>query len=184
MSGMDKEGFALLYTATVEEAAHKAARDSAVVDAEDLEMDIWAELYAKFDEYSALEAKHVMWRIHRIARMAAAKERRDYEHFRGNFVYTTDSVKRILEESIWIEVDKAPDVDGRVDVKEAFGQLTENMQRALFKRHAMDEELTSAEKRSAQRAVERIADILNDSVSLEEVEVDTIGVHNGMAEAY
>ena len=176
---MDREGFCLYYKSYVRGAALGAARSSSVIDADDVEMAIWEDLYARFDYVSEATEAHVKWLISHKANEAAAKERRDYEYYRGAFVYTANSVRQILEEAVWVELDTVVDVAARVDVMNAYAKLNDNWRRVLFRRFGLREELSAADTRASNRAITRIADLLNDSVHLELVEPDEVGVTDG-----
>lgn len=86
---------------------HKAAQSVSyqwpgVVQAEDLEQDIYVrlletpgsveQLISEFDDKSRLNA------IIKIGHQIAAQERTDYEVFSGNFRYSVNEVKRLLED--------------------------------------------------------------------------------------
>lgn len=176
---MDRDGFALFYQAYVRAAALGAARGSSVVDPDDVEMAIWEELFARFDYFAKATEAHVKWFVAHKANEAAAKERRDFEYFRGAFVYTANAVRQILEEAVWVELDSVVDVAARVDVMTAYAKLNDNWRRVLFRRFGLREELSAADTRTSNRAINRIADLLNDSIHLELVEPDEVGVTNG-----
>lgn len=171
---MSKEGFALFYRSAVQEAAAGAIIGATGIEADDVEMTVWEALYSRFDYYSSMEPNAVHWLIRRKANEAVAKERRDLEHFRGCFVYTTSFVRTVLDEAVWVELDGVPDIDARVDVMTAYAGLNVKQRTSLFKRFGLRDELTGAEKKMANRAIIRIADVLNANVDIHEEELEFI----------
>ncbi|MFB9926297.1 hypothetical protein ACFORO_42635 [Amycolatopsis halotolerans] len=84
----------------VKRAARSAARSwDGVVGADDVEQEIWVHLLEKdrTATVSAMDADDRRKVLGRIADQVARQERADYEAFRGNFHYSTDEVRAILE---------------------------------------------------------------------------------------
>lgn len=171
---MDREGFHIFYASAVTEAAEHATKGLSYVEREDVEMTVWEALYKNFEYNAKLEPKNVYWLIRRKANEAVAKEKRDYEYFRGAFVYTPQIVRAILADAVWVDLEGVPDIDARIDVVRIFGELPLKQRQVLFRRYAVGDILTDAETKAATRAINKITDRLNAITPLEEETLDVL----------
>lgn len=122
----------------------------------------------------------------KIAQQIASTWRDEYEHFNGNFRYSTDEVRQILSRgaissSIWDSVDSNGNPleesawhagSGRTafgkqariepfDIRAAFPQLSAGHRRALVRKYAHQEILNGAERMELSRAVESLTRLMN-----------------------
>lgn len=99
----------------------------------------------------------------KFAREYVARERINFMHFAGAYVYTPAIVEVYLRDAIWVELEDVPDIDGRVDVKNIIATLPLETKRALFVHFGLDQPFKSgtAEHRRIHRAVDTISDRLN-----------------------
>jgi len=120
--------------------------------------------------------------LHRIGQQIASAMRDDYEHFTGNFLYSTGEIRSILSSGILSglsEVVEGGEVDDarswvyngvkqtrtrleHVDVLNAYMDLEKSHQTWLIRRFVNNEVIDSAnDRKSVTRAVDRLTDILN-----------------------
>ncbi|WP_346921380.1 hypothetical protein [Glutamicibacter creatinolyticus] len=160
--------FVTVHHDTVVKVAETVARSFKTVDAEDLAQDMWESLgkgWKKIIE-SSRSVRSVLFAV---AKRIANEERIDYMHFTGSFLYTPDEVRDILESSAWVEVEKAPDVEGRADVTQKFEKLPSGQKAALFKRYALgvpSKDLTKSEKNAVFNGITNLTDRLNSGLRL------------------
>ncbi|WP_158684429.1 hypothetical protein [Amycolatopsis orientalis] len=86
----------------VKRAAARSARSwDGVAEADDIAQDMWLHLLEKgrVDAVAEMDDEVRPKVLGRIADQVAKQERADYEAFRGNFVYSTDEVRAILEDA-------------------------------------------------------------------------------------
>ncbi|GAA1411859.1 hypothetical protein AUR04nite_00690 [Glutamicibacter uratoxydans] len=159
------EEFQHKYWEVVHNVCKKIGRTSATVEAEDLEQDVWVSMQEKDHWKKILDyEKSIPGVLKKQAERLATKERVDYMHFSGSYMYTPKDVRRILSESVWCEAEKAPDIEGRVDVRREFDKLVEARRLAIYKRygHGFDSfELTRSEQMAFYRGIDQITDRLN-----------------------
>lgn len=89
-------------TNEVRQAAKTVARGwDGVVEADDVEQEIWVYLLEKRQVYAIqkLEEQHRRNLLRRIGTQISQQHRADYEAFTGNFLYSTDDVRAILEKA-------------------------------------------------------------------------------------
>jgi hypothetical protein len=143
---------------------HKAARSAHssndIIDIEDLEQELWVFYleHGSIQDYTDAKKSSL---LRQQAKKICRQERVDYQHFSGAFHYTPAAVRSILEDCVWMKVEDAYDIEGRVDVSEAMRELTQEQRNLLCLKYGYGEELTGTQKRAAFKAVDRIADILN-----------------------
>ncbi|AIG78427.1 Hypothetical protein AJAP_27920 [Amycolatopsis japonica] len=147
----------------IRRAAKRVGREwSAVTTAEDVEQEIvlhlltkdTAEKLADFDD----AARGVT--LYRIGTQIAAQERIDYDHFTGNYRYSTNDVRKILD------LDALLKIRERTSAEEA--DLDEGMA-MLRKRHARYAEVVvlryrfkeNVDRRVLHRAVDALAECMN-----------------------
>lgn len=93
-------------------AARKVARDwPGVVDADDIEQDLWVRLLETESAIAAvldLEPQARSRFLHRSGHVIAAQYRNEYDIFSGNFYYSTEDVRGILQKDPAQDEDQAP----------------------------------------------------------------------------
>jgi DNA-directed RNA polymerase specialized sigma24 family protein len=99
----------------------------------------------------------------KFARQYVARERIEYMHFAGAFIYNPAIVEVYLRDAVWANVEDVPDIDGRVDVRDAVNTLPLETRRCLFTHYGLDQPYKGGTKEymTVYRAVERISDLLN-----------------------
>jgi hypothetical protein len=99
----------------------------------------------------------------KYARKYVARERINYMHFAGAFVYTPAIVEVYLKDAVWVELEDVIDIDGRVDVKNIIATLPLETKRVLFVHYGLDQPYKSETKeyKRVKRAVDTISDRLN-----------------------
>lgn len=140
------------------------------LDVDDIEQHIWLTLSQKAlrpdgtgTDFRKWDAKGIADFGIKAARTYVARERIEYMHFAGAFVYTPAIVEGYLKVCVWSNLEDVPDIDGRVDVVEAVKALPLDTQRELFTTYGLDQPFPggSAPYRRVERAVEKISDRLN-----------------------
>jgi DNA-directed RNA polymerase specialized sigma24 family protein len=154
-------------------AAHTARREHRGVrtlEVEDIEQQIWLTIAKKALRANGKGTDFRLWDrtgianlMTKIAREYVARERIEYMHFAGAFIYTPAIVEVYLKDAAWANLEDVVDIDGRTDVKDALATLPLETQRALFIHYGTDNPYpaTSAEYKRVVRAVEAISDKLN-----------------------
>lgn len=159
------EEFASLHMETVREIAQQIYRKFGTVESEDIEQGIWEAVIKTFDKaFSGLDESTARSRIHRVGMNYQNSEDMDLMHFSGNYTYTPSEVRLKLATCVWVELDKCPDVDAKIDLQAAFEALPPKQRMALFKRYGMKtplEEMSVAEKRALFRGADGICVWLN-----------------------
>lgn len=140
-----------------------------VMDPEDLEQDLWVFYLEEIQPRGYHDAAAVDL-LKKQATKLDRQERIDYMHFRGSFIYTPGMVRTLLADAVWCEVEDAFDIEGRVDVTRALGELPHRTQRKLFYWFGRGERTDSpAEKMAISRAVDQITATLNFRSEAEQV---------------
>lgn len=154
----------------IQKIARREHRGVQTLDVDDIEQHIWltfGEKALKADgsgtDFRTWEAKGIADLAIKVARQYVARERIEYMHFAGAFIYTPAIVEVYLKEAVWTELENAVDIDGRVDVREALKTLPLQTQQDLFVHYGMDQphDVRSAAYKRVERAVETISDRLN-----------------------
>lgn len=155
------------FTEVINEISRKEATD--VMDQDDLQQELWVYL---LERYSKIENEgQMVTLLKKQARIITKQERIDYMHFRGSFIYTPSMVRTLLADAVWCEVEDAFDIEGRVDVTRALGELSHRTQRKLFYWFGRGERTDSpAEKMAISRAVDQITATLNFRSGAEQVD--------------
>lgn len=156
-------------------ARHVSLEWADVLDAEDIRQEIVVRLLE--DNYAEtlrdMEDRPRRKTLFKIGVQIAAGERVDYEHFSGQYRYSTDEVRERLERGALDSVgeDRLGTIAGDpavafsvedVDVRHAFPSLTENHQDAI--RYWLSKDrgpLTAAERMTVTRAVDALTHELN-----------------------
>lgn len=152
-----------------------------VVDSwEDMASDIMA-LLVKDNQgikIQQLDPKAKRKTLHMIGQQIASSMRDDYEHFTGNYLYSTNEVRSILGSGILKELTETVELPGtdrdwavgdkksvtrleHVDVLNAFNQLEGHHRGILIRRFNQGEQLDNVDRKDLTRAVDRLTDILN-----------------------
>lgn len=154
---------------TVTKISRRELRGCQTTTAEDVEQHVWLKLceWAQADgkgtDFRTWDRFGIADLIVKIARKFIARERIDFMHFAGAFVYTPAIVEVYLKDAVWANVEDVVDIDGRVDVRDAIQSLPLATQQALFIHYGMDQPYTAgtATYKRVMRAVDTISDRLN-----------------------
>lgn len=161
------------HSETIAKVARKEHRGVQTLDFEDVEQAIWLKLTEKSrqtssykgTDFTTWDAPGIAALATKIAREYVSRERIEYMHFAGAFIYNPAIVEVYLADAVWKNVEDVPDIDGRVDVRDAVATLPLETRRLLFIHFGLDQPYDQrthkAEYSRVQRAVERISDVLN-----------------------
>jgi len=151
--------------------ARKEHRGVATVEVEDIEQAIMLKITEKSKQTNSFKGTDfTTWDrtgldhlFTKFARDYVARERIEYMHFAGAFIYNPAIVEVYLKDAVWVNLEDVPDIDGRVDVKEILATFPLEWRRALFVHYGMDQPYKSDTKeyKRVYRAVEVISDRLN-----------------------
>lgn len=151
--------------------ARKEHRGVQTVDADDIEQEICLQFAKRSKTTSSHKGtdfttwdREGLWSMAtKFARAYVARERIEYMHFAGAFIYNPAIVEAFLKDAVWSPLEDVYDIDGRVDVKDALGTLPLATRRELFTHYGMDQPYANADpaRKRVDRAVERISDLLN-----------------------
>lgn len=153
----------------ISKIARREHRGVQTIEVDDIEQHIW-EMIGKWSlrddrgtDFRTWDEKGIADLAIRVARKYVARERIEYMHFAGAFIYTPAIVEGYLKVCVWTELEDVPDIDGRVDVVEAVKSLPLNIQRELFVTYGLDQPYPNAHaaRKRVERAVETISDRLN-----------------------
>jgi hypothetical protein len=157
---------------TVTKISRRELRGCQTTTAQDVEQHVWLTLgekalkaNGKGTDFSAWDRFGISDLIVKIARDFIARERIEYMHFAGAFVYTPAIVETYLKDAVWADLEDVYDIDGRVDVRDIIQTLPLATQQALFIHFGMDQpydpNTDNALYKRVYRAVETISDRLN-----------------------
>lgn len=138
------------------------------MDPRDLEQELW--VFFLESNQSIVNEGQMVTLLKKRARAITKKERIDYMYFRGGFLYTPGMVRRLLEDAVWCDVEDVIDVEGRVDVSTALGELTDRERRLLYGWFCLGDRRGDITKQSISRIVDKITDSLNLNTEAEEVD--------------
>ena len=160
----------------VTKIAKREHKGAATVTVEDVSQAVWLFLFENIQHLGAYTAVGIADLATKSARKYLLKERIDYMHFMGNFIYTPEIVETYLKDAVWSQVEDVPDIDGRVDVTDEYNRLPLHDRQILFKKYALGEPPAnnSAERKTADRALVRITNNLN--LKLNQLKVDDANV--------
>jgi len=180
----------------LEKDIKKAARSVAfdwpgVVEAEDIEQDIWEHIISRPNTTSDLLAMEPTPRyrtISKIGHRIASKERDDYDHFTGNFRYSVNEVRSLLSQGALASIHSVQSgwssqevvssggefadtvntmVSMETDLKRAMAKLKETTPQyhgILIRKYLQNEYIESgADKKRASLALEALTDNMNKS---------------------
>jgi hypothetical protein len=169
--------FYLDWLPSAQRIAAREHRDSTLFARDDIEQAIWEHVIGNWKHYVAIEdPKFVEIYMTKAARGYVRKERVDFMYFAGAFVYTPKIVAAFLETCAWKPLEEVPDVDARVDLREAFELLRKSapsQAAAVFKRYGLNEdEMSSAERMNLSRGVDAICHRLNSGLRLSAESID------------
>lgn len=148
----------------IQQAAKKTARDwNGIISADDAEQEIvirlledaYAEKLLCFDQNARTET------LEKIGRQIASDYRTDYDHFTGNFFYSTNDVREILERGALHEERVSTNTE-RLDLDEGMALLkrrNERYAKMLGRRYLAGEEVK--ERMVLSRAVDLLTDCMN-----------------------
>lgn len=150
-------------TDTLIRGAAKAAHvPGDLLSRDDLIQDLWQFWLSRTElqEYPENTQKSI---LRRHARSIIAKERTDYAYFTGAYLYTPTTVRWLLQEAVWVAPFASPDIEGRIDVQKAMRSLSAKDQAVLEAAYAfnMYPNLSKTQQKRVQRAVDKLAAILN-----------------------
>jgi hypothetical protein len=155
---------------TITKISRRELRGCQTTTAEDVEQHVWLILSQKALKADGTGTDFRLWDrfgisdlIIKVAREFVARERIEFMHFAGAFIYTPGIVEVYLKDAVWANLEDVVDIDGRVDVKEIILTLPLGTQRELFVHYGMDQphDHKSAAYKRVERAVETISDRLN-----------------------
>lgn len=138
-------------------------RQSKLFDLSDVEQAIWLHFIERWDTVKEYPEGQIMSLAKQAAQRFCVNERQDYMYFTGQYVYSGDEVKAILEESTWVSNEDVIDIEGRMDVQREFANLPANQQRALFRKFARGEVLDSTGRGLVARGLKRLTNLMNNS---------------------
>src|SRR5690606_30008929 len=100
--------------------------------------------------------------LKRIAEQIASIERIDYDHFSGNYCYSSKEVRSALEKGVLRQQPTKADPIS-IDIHTAFEQLSDEKKEELVRRYVKFEPAgeTSRERMRTQRAVDKLAELMN-----------------------
>lgn len=135
---------------------------------DDVAQAIWEHMMKDWAHYQAADDGLVKHMARRAARRYCHEERVKYMYANGAFLYTPGMVRRYLEEVVWCSPEDCRDVDARVDLSEAYAQLSKAQKAAVYKKYGLKEPLTKpAEQVAESRAVSNITTRLNTGLRLQ-----------------
>lgn len=163
------------HSAMVAKIAKREHKGALTVTVEDVEQAIWLFLFENIQHLSQYTTNGFADIATKSARKYLFKERIDFMHFMGNFIYTPDIVETYLKDSVWRETEDVPDIDGRVDVTDEFNRLPLRQRQILFRKYGLGdpldaEDTSGRDRKMAERAVVRITNNLN--LKLNQTKVD------------
>jgi len=158
------------HSVTVAKISRRELRGCQTTTADDVAQHIWERMLewsltedGKGTDFRTWDAFGVSNLMVKIARKFVARERIEFMHFAGAFVYTPAIVEVYLKDAVWANLEDVYDIDGRVDVKNIILTLPLETQRCLFVHYGMDQPYPAGtnEYMRVYRAVETISDRLN-----------------------
>lgn len=164
------------HSVMVGKIAKREHKGAVTVTVEDVSQAVWLFLFENVQHLNGYTQKGIADLATKSARKYLLKERIDYMHFMGNFIYTPEIVEQYLRDAVWAQVEDVPDIDGRVDVTDAFNRLPLPHRVALFKKYGLGEtpDNASPERKLGDRALLWITNSLN--LKLNQTKVDSIHV--------
>jgi hypothetical protein len=161
------------YAHIVQKVARIEHKGAFTVTVEDIEQAVWLVIAQKIQHLGGYTGNGIADFATKAARSYLLKERIDYMHFTGSFIYTPDMVEVYLQDSVWKEVEDVPDIDGRVDVTDEYNRLPLPQRQILFRKYGLGENPNRedhAARKMADRALVTITNNLN--LKLNQTKVD------------
>lgn len=165
------------HSALVAKIARREHKGAMTVTVEDVEQAIWLFMFENIQHLTGYTAPGISDLATKSARKYLLKERIDYMHFMGNFIYTPEIVETYLRDAVWSNVEDVPDIDGRVDVTDEFNRLPLPTRQALFRKYGLGESPASKDSTARSvidRAVVRITNNLNLKLHQTKVENENV----------
>lgn len=164
---METELYEKLVDAVQREAKQAERRWNNIIEADDIEQEIWLFLIENKSSQRFLataEPAQVAAALKTRADTICSKERLDLEHFSGNFHYTPSEVRGLLEE-IGAEYD-VPEADEKIDLQLGLDELLQyhpNFFEYIEKAYYLGEDFssTSTLRDQKSRAVEKLTELMN-----------------------
>jgi hypothetical protein len=171
--------FYLDWLPSVTRIAAREHHGSSVYARDDIEQAIWEHVIKNWKHYLAVEdPKYVEIYMTRAAKGYVRQERVDFMYFTGSFIYTPKIVAAYLETCAWQPLEEVPDIDARVDLREAFELLRKSAPKqaaAVFKRYGMGETgLSSTESSNLRYGIESICHRLNSGLRLSAESIELV----------
>lgn len=165
--GNMKELYTLLNDSVQRAATSAAYKWHGLLEAEDIEQELWVEILDSPATAGKLEGSDADLVTDLLARMAdriCIKERDSYEHFSGQYRYSVNEAKTVVE-AFFLRSGEELLID-LVDVEVAFDRLGETnpaQADAIFRRYALGETTTgnSAFNNSLTRGLTKLTDYMN-----------------------
>lgn len=141
-------------------------KNSHIFSIEDVSQAIWEHMMKDWKYYQDADEGLIKHMARRAARRYCQRQRTQYMHASGQYVYTPGMVRRYLEDVVWCSPEDCKDVDARVDLSEAFRKLTKGQKAAIYKKFALKEPLEKNEQVAESRGVSAITARLNSGLRL------------------
>lgn len=176
---MNEQDYLRLKPIVQYESVAIAEDTSIVIDAEDIEQEMWLHLNEKWSYYSGKEDGFVRVGIRKVGKTYCMEERYRYTHYSAQYVYTNEEVRQLFksgffEEAAWQDVPKKGDYkltvdEGGVtvalwDIRAAYDSLSKPEREAIFRKYALDDQLDTTERKRLSRAVDAVTRYLNSKV--------------------
>lgn len=154
----------------IEHLVKKVARSAEnrwnhLLDADDIEQELWLFIMESPSVQNYLDTRsdgEIVNALNIQADNICSKERLDYDHFSGNFIYSPKDVRRLLEN---ITQEERVLDDERIDFDIALGALkdeTPHYYDSIYSQFYMGYEAGSAaDRKRVERAVDKLADLMN-----------------------
>lgn len=167
MSTHVEELYTLLHTPIEKAAASASYKWHGLLEPDEIASELWIEILDSGATAGKLQGSDMNLVTDLLARMAdriCIGERDDYEHFTGNYRYSVNEAKVLVEE-YFLRNEEEFMVD-LVDVEIALDQLLEINQgqyEAIFRRYALGEVPVEPMKSRLKRGLTKITDYMNRS---------------------
>ena len=153
------------YSPLVARIAKREHKGAVSCHVDDVEQAVWLFMFENVQHLAGYTEPGIRDLATKSARKYLLKERIDYMHFRGNFIYTPEIVETYLKDAIWSQIEDVPDIDGRVDVTDAYNRLPLLQRQLLFRKYALGEPPVAADK-AARRMIERALVYITNGLNL------------------
>lgn len=178
---MNEQDYERLKRIVQYEARNLANDTSALVDAEDIEQEMWLHLVKRWKHFVGKDDGLVRSAVQKVGRSYCQSERYRFVIHSAQYVYTNEDVRALFGEAFFengewekmpvkgdrtsIAVDNGGVVVALWDLKEAFRSLKKPEQDAIVGKYYHGDELaTSTERMRVSRAVDSVVRFLNEKV--------------------